>query len=454
MSKEAAFCSWCFTRSAHILTEQNFARRNVYKCGSCEKRTVECRYCTHMARGDENGWDSELCAEHNGEIASFERNGADLQCLSDFETIFKRDTINLKGTGVKVACSVVGAAVLTPIAVAAAPAVAASLGAAGLLGAAGSGTAISTLSGAALTSASMAAIGGGTVAGGAAVAAVAGTALGAHCGGKISNSYFGQVEGFGIRKVQGGNKHAIIFVNGFLSQGSDDIDDWKRGLKAAYRRNHWYHLSWEAKRLRDLGAMLGGAPNILASGAVAKLASTAGKNLAARASPLSGALIASDVLSNPWHSAMKKAEMTGVLLADAISRTPKWRFTLAGHSLGARVIYFALEELARRNHTKRIRDVFLLGGAVSNEPEGWERAASAVSGFINNCYSKNDSVLAYAYRIANAGQSTPIGYEPINTRHDRIRNLDRTPTVAGHMDWKCDLPSILESLRSRSSAAQ
>lgn len=439
------YCSWCFNKSNHVLREHNQLRRNIYGCDHCLKRTLECRYCNHMARGSEDGWDDELCAEHAGEIASFERLGLQLDDLSGYARIFERDSVNMKKVGIATACTIAGCAVFGPAALYAGPALASSLGAAGALGAAGTGTAISSLSGAALTSASLAAIGGGTMAAGTAVITATGAALGGYYGGMVSNSYFGQVEGFRINKVRGGNRHAVIFVNGFLSQGSDDTKDWQTGLDEKFRRNHWYHVDWEAKNLLKLGSMLKIAPRTFAKNVVVGLAAKGSKSAALRLNPLGAVMTAADLVDNPWHTAMVKAQMTGIMLADAIARTPKWRFTLAGHSLGARVVYYALEALATKK-VKRVRDAYLLGGAVSNHTGDWERAATAVGGTIYNCHSDKDTVLKYMYQGANLGRSVPVGYRPIRSQHHRIHNLDCTGIVDDHMKWKDALPDILWSL--------
>lgn len=439
------FCSWCFSRSHHGLEEGNLLRRSIFKCGKCQNRTVECRYCNHMARGSADGWDDELCAEHSNEVASFSRLDLQLDDLSQFATIFQRDSLNLKSVGITAACTIAGCAVLGPAALYAGPALASSLGAAGILGAAGTGTAISSLSGAALASASLAAIGGGTMAAGGAVITATGAALGGYYGGMISNSYFGEVENFRINKVHGGNKHAVVFVNGFMSEGSQSVGDWTSGLKHKFRRNHWYHLDWEARNLAKLGATLQIAPRALAQSYGIRMAARATKSAASKVNPIGAAMTVADVVNNPWHRSMVKAQMTGVMLADAIARTPKWSFTLAGHSLGARVIYYALEALSTKR-IKRINDVYLLGGAVSNSNKDWEHAASGIRGTIYNCHSDNDSVLKYLYRGANAGLSTPIGYKPIDSRYASIHNLDCTAIVKGHLTWKDAIPDILWSL--------
>jgi len=88
-----SWCSWCYKKTTHDLVEQNYLRRNVYECRSCKSRTLECRYCTNMARGGDK-YDDECCAEHDGTIASFEKLDMKLDRLEDYETIFDRDAVN------------------------------------------------------------------------------------------------------------------------------------------------------------------------------------------------------------------------------------------------------------------------------------------------------------------------------------------------------------------------
>jgi hypothetical protein len=144
------------------------------------------------------GWHDELCAEHDGTVASFESLAKTLDEIENYEELFNRKKWNLLKAGKIGGAMIGGALVIAPGALLAAPGVAAALGSAGLLGAAGTGTAIVTLQGAALTSASPAALGGGTVLGGTVVLPAAGAALGSTLGGVISNQYFGQIAGFDI----------------------------------------------------------------------------------------------------------------------------------------------------------------------------------------------------------------------------------------------------------------
>jgi hypothetical protein len=397
-------------------------------------------------------WDDNFCAEHDGSIASFEQLEIKLEELSKYNDMFKRHSINYIKAGKIGAGVIASTAVFAPLAILAAPGLAASLGAAGMLGAASTGTAISTLSGAALTNASLAAIGGGAMAAGTVVVTAAGSALGAYLGGAISNSYFGDIDHFEIKRIQRGNKHAVIVVNGFLSQEKNDVDDWMAHLEKHFSKNTWYHTDWESKNLHKLGAYIGNAPKAAGLEIAKEIAKRAARSAPKSMGPFALASHLSDLLGNPWHSSMVKAQMTGIMLADAIARTPGWKFTLAGHSLGARVIYYALEALSTQK-SKKIEDVYLLGGAVGGGKscnEGWENASTAVKGTIFNCYSKEDTILKLMYRGFNGFRSEPIGYSPINFDSEKICNFDCTKLVAGHMAWKKQFGEILTQLSDNS----
>jgi len=442
-----AWCSACFKKTTHVLIEKNTLTRNVYECQECHSRTLQCRYCSSMALSGKK-WDAECCAEHDGSIASFPKLELKLKEIADFGQIFQRDSVNMVRVGKYAAGAVGGAAIAIPFAILAAPVLAAAAGSVGLLGAAGTGTAICELSGAALTSASLAAVGGGTMAAGTAVITAVGAALGATQGGLIANSYFGDIKGFAIRRLRHGSKHGVIVVNGFLSEQGTDVADWEQTLSRHYLPDAWYHLDWEAKRLRDLGSMasasFGKLKNSVAIKAAAgRAAKAAGKKIA----PAATLTLAADLVDNPWHVAMFRAQQTGILLAEAISRTPGWTFTLAGHSLGARVIYFALEALSTQRR-KPIRDVYLLGGAVDRGDEaGWASATKPVRSMIYNCFSKNDEVLGTIYRTANGFMSDPIGFDVITHPSRKILNFDCTALVPGHMEWKQNFGEILEQLQ-------
>ncbi|SFL22841.1 Protein of unknown function [Rhodanobacter glycinis] len=457
-------CSACFKKTWHRLEQKNVLRRNVYQCMGldCGHYTLLCRVpeCHNFAMGHskghktrkdgsfidrfKDGWHSEFCAEHDGTIGSFERLGDKLNDISDFRSLFDGRKTNFVKAATITSAVIGGVVVIGLTAGAAAPEIAAILGNAGLLGAASTGTAISTLSGAALTSASLSAIGSGGVL----LITASGAALGGTLGGVVSSKYAGEIKDFNIIKEAGDCNNSVLFVNGFLNQAQDNLDDWRDGAGRIFKGYTLYLATWESKTLASLGGLFaGGASKAALSGVAIKAASRATKKAAGKFNPLGAATIAADVIGNDWHTAMVKAAMTGVLLADIMSRTPEKQYTLVGHSLGCRVIYYALEALSTRAAKPVIRDVILLGGAVGADDElGWRKATEAVSGKIYNCFSGRDGVLSLAYKGANALSSDPIGLRPISYQTQKIVNFDCTEFIGGHTEWKPKFDMVLSGL--------
>lgn len=464
------YCSWCHEKTQHRLVQQgNVFTRNVYRCRSCENYTLECRFCKNMARGKprdsarsrddgflaslRRDWNDELCAEHDGTVASFRKLSARLADLADYKDMFAPEKMNLYRVAKTAGAILAGAAVFCPLTYMAAPAVASALGAAGILGAASTGTAISALHGAALTSASLAAIGGGTMAGGMVVMTAAGAALGAVHGGVISNAYFRDVKDFRIEKVNEGSGPPLVFINGFLSEKDQDCSDWANAVRARFAGHPWYYVRWESGALSSLGHLatsVGSASKL--SAWAGKAASRASRRAASMLRPLTWSTWLARLLRNPWHTAIAKASQTGVLLADLLSRVEDTDFILMGNSLGCRVVYYALSALSTRStrQGRCIKDVYLLGGAMDGgDRKGWRAAAKAIKGKIYNCYSGKDRVLRYLYRPANAWLSRPIGLGPIAYAAKKIANWDVSDIVAGHMEYKASFAEILDRIHGR-----
>lgn len=460
-SNEYQWCSWCHKKTIHGLVEKNFLSRNEYKCSSCGNYTVQCRYCENMAtfkpaKTENDGlfmsikenWASELCAEHDGTIADFDKLNTKLNDLIEYETLFDRTKWNLAKSGKIAGGMVAGVAVFTPVAYFAAPEIASALGAAGLLGTASTGTAISTLSGAALTSASLAALGPGGMAGGVAFVSAVGAALGGTQGAVVSNNYFGAIKDFKITKVKDGSGPALIFINGFLSQKNQDSSDWVKAVSSKYPNNPYYYVNWESSSLYEMGNLLGkGLGGAAFNKFISELMKRGSKSFAQKLNPLNWAQTVSELIGNPWHTSMVKASMTGILLADLIARTNNPNgFILMGHSLGSRVIYYLLCALSTKN-ISQINDVFLLGGAVDRkDSKGWNEAIKAVKGKIINCYSNNDSTLKFLYQGANALSSSPIGLGNIEVSHEKLVNKNVTSTIDGHMQYKEKFGEILKGI--------
>lgn len=456
---ESQWCSWCHTKTNHKPVKKKILTRNEYKCVSCGNNTVQCRFCKNMAtfkpaNSKKNGfissikenWASELCAEHDGTIADFQKLDLKLNDLSDYETIFRKAKLNLAKGGKLAGGMVAGVAVMCPLAYLAAPGIASALGAAGLLGTASTGTAISTLSGAVLTSTSLAALGPGGVTGGMIFISASGAALGAANGAVISNNYFGAIKDFKITKIQNGSGPALIFINGFLSQKNQDSSDWVKAVSKKYPSNPYYYVNWESSSLYKMGSLIGkGVGGAAFKKFITELMKRGSKSFVKKLNPLNWAQTVAELIGNPWHTSMLKASMTGILLADLIARTNNPEgYILMGHSLGSRVIYYLLCALSTKN-ISQIKDVYLLGGAVDRKDiKGWETAKKAVNGKIVNCYSNDDNTLKFLYKSANAFTSSPIGLGDIELSDNTIINKDVTPIISGHMQYKEKFNQILQ----------
>ena len=431
---EKGYCSSCFNHTKHKLVEQNYVRRNIYQCTNCQSKTLQCRACHNFTRSGEK-WDDEFCAEHSGLIASFKALNKKLNSIDDYKKIFKRESINLKKVGTIAAVTVGSVAMVTPLAFAAAPAIGGAIG-----------TTVFGLSGAAASSAGLAAIGGGSLAvggvgmaGGAAVIGAAGAALGGTLGGVVSNSYFSDVKDFGIIKIKSGHGTPVLFINGFLTQKDEDTSDWEKQLRKLYPDNPWYHVTWESKRLLDLGtSVLGGSGKEAIRKAVEELAKKATKEGSKKLGPIGPVLAAFSIVNNPWSVALIKAEQTGVLLADILARTNE-KYILCGHSLGARVIYRTLDALSSKEN-QFVLNAHLLGGAVGSDAESWYKVKKAVAGNIVNYRSNNDYVLFTMYKLGTFFLSNPIGRHRINV--NGIIDVDVSSTVNGHTEYKKNFSKI------------
>jgi len=465
---ENQYCSWCFRKTRHMLIDHNIIQRNIYRCIKCGNFTVQCRYCKNMAKSKpavvieddsffnyiKSTWNDELCAEHDGKVASFNKLSMRLDDITLWADVYKyKEKLNLS-KGAKIAgCMLAGTAVFLPLSLLALPGFASALGSLGLLGAASTGTAISSLSGAALTSASLAAIGGGAVSaggfgiiGGTIFITAAGSALGGYEGAVIGQNYFGAVKDFDISQHNSGRGERIILINGFLSQKTGgDLSNWRTGLEENFSQKSWYSVNWESKSLYAIGSLIGkGVAGKAFTVFINKIAKRASKKAASKINPLNWLSTIAEIFGNPWHSSIAKASMTGIMLADIISRTKgRSQYSLFAHSLGTRVVHYLLLSLSTK-HKKYIKDVYLLGGTVDrNDNKTWKQASNSVSGNIYNCYSTNDDVLRFLFKPSTCFLKNPIGLGEIKSDADNILNINVSDIVSGHMQYKKKLPKIL-----------
>ena len=424
---KTGYCSFCFEKTNHQLIEENSFRRDEYICTNCSRKTFLCRFCNNFTKGGSR-WDDELCAEHGGEISSFTMLNHKLNSLEEYEVLFKRESVNIGKVSRITTATVGGVALLTPLALVAAPAIGGAIGV-------GMG-----LSGVVAVDAGLTAIGGTAILG------ATGAALGGTLGGVISNNYFGDIDGFEIKKIKSGEGEIVLCIDGFLTEDNDDTKEWERQLKELYPNNPWYYVSWESKKLHDLGKqILGHGGKKAIQSALGALAKKATKEGVKKMGPLGIALTALGVVNNPWSIACTKAGQTGIVLADILARTDK-KYILCGHSLGARVIFYTLESLATKKK-KNIQQVHLMGGAIGSNKKDWTQAKSAVIDKIYNYRSDNDYVLATMYKIGTFFASSPIGRNKIEVRG--IVDVNVTSFVSGHTKYKENFSLFAEGIATK-----
>lgn len=156
------------------------------------------------------------------------------------------------------------------------------------------------------------------------------------------------------------------------------------------------------------------------------------------------------LIDNPWSNALDRAKAAGHVLADVLNnRNLGVRpVSLIGFSLGARVIFYALVELARMKAYGVVQDVVLLGATVTASLKQWKEVRGVVSGRFVNGYSSSDWILGYLFRATTGGLSTVAGLRPVENIPS-LENVDLTEVVHGHMAYRSSMPLILKHLGFR-----
>lgn len=160
---------------------------------------------------------------------------------------------------------------------------------------------------------------------------------------------------------------------------------------------------------------------------------------------------------------MSRANAAGLILADSlIDRNLGVRpITLVGFSLGARVIFACLRELAARGSFGLIQNVYLFGSPIVNSKEEYLRVRSVVSGRFVNGYASNDwilgmctllylhlsliTILGYLFRATSGGIMRVAGLAPVEGVHG-LENIDVTKFVNGHMAYRAAMPRLLREV--------
>jgi hypothetical protein len=153
------------------------------------------------------------------------------------------------------------------------------------------------------------------------------------------------------------------------------------------------------------------------------------------------------LIDNPWTVSLDRANAAGLILADSlIDRNLGTRpITFVGYSLGSRVIFSCLKELARKGAYGLVQNVYLFGSPIVAKKDEYMKARAVVAGRFVNGYAKNDWILGYLFRLTSGGISRVAGLAPVEEVPD-LENIDFTDLVPGHMAYRTAMPRLLREV--------
>ncbi|KJZ72595.1 hypothetical protein HIM_07954 [Hirsutella minnesotensis 3608] len=281
-------------------------------------------------------------------------------------------------------------------------------------------------------------------AGGAAIITSGAAASGSIIGGRAANRRTGAVKTFEYRPLHNNKRvNLIVTVSGWLTGKVDDVRLPFSTVDPVM--GDIYSVLWEPEMLRSMGDTI----NILATEALTQglqqiLGSTILVSLMAALQLPIVLTKLSYLIDNPWAVSLDRATSAGLILADSLlERSLGTRpITLVGYSLGARVIFSCLQELAKKGAYGLIQNVYLFGSPIVVKKEEYLRARTVVCGRFLNGYNRNDWILGYLFRLTNGGIRRVAGLAPIEDC-PWIENMDLTEQVAGHMEYRKSMPTLL-----------
>lgn len=287
----------------------------------------------------------------------------------------------------------------------------------------------------------------GTVAGSVAVAASFGAAGAGLTGSKMARR-IGSVDEFEFKAIGENQNQGRLAVEILISGVVFDQEDFVRPWEGQNDNMERYVLQWESKNLIAVSTAIQDwltsriAMELMKQGAMMTVLKTL---LAALAWPAT-LVFAADLIDSKWTIAVDRSDKAGKLLAEVLMQGLQgYRpVTLIGYSLGARVIFKCLENLAENECNAGIVErVVLLGAPISIKDQNWEAVRKMVAGRFINCYATNDWTLAIAFRASLLSQGL-AGIQPINGLG--IENIDVTHLIEGHSSYLWASQLILERL--------
>lgn len=241
-----------------------------------------------------------------------------------------------------------------------------------------------------------------------------------------------------------------IGVCGWIWSPQDFESTWKE-LYKLLPSTEIYSLQWESTELQSLGRhLVSSAAASIAMQVAQKFAMRTmfAATLSALALPAS-ALQLSALIGHPWNIVFNRAKKCGKLLAfTLLNRVHGCRpVTLCGFSLGARLIFHCLEELARCKAKGIVANAYIFGAPVTADPKRWKSIRKIISGRLVNGFSTTDWILTL-HKNARM-QSNIAGLEAVPCYG--VENIDVTASIPGHLMYRQDICKTLKECEFGSS---
>ncbi|CAN6296836.1 unnamed protein product [Urochloa humidicola] len=287
----------------------------------------------------------------------------------------------------------------------------------------------------------------GSVAGSVAVAASFGAAGAGLSGSKMARR-IGKVKEFEFKAIGDNHNQGRLAVGILVSGFAFDEDDFWKPWEGWKDNLEKYILQWESKHIIAVSTAIQDwltsrlAMELMKQGAMRTVLSGL---LAAFAWPAT-LLAATDFIDSKWSVAIDRSDKAGKMLAEVLLKGLQGNrpVTLIGFSLGARVIFKCLQELALSSDNEGLVErVVLLGAPVSVKGERWEPARKMVAGRFVNVYSRDDWILGVTFRASLLTQGL-AGIQAIDV--PGVENVDVTELVDGHSSYLSAAQQILEHL--------
>ncbi|GAA6000303.1 hypothetical protein JCM10207_007949 [Rhodosporidiobolus poonsookiae] len=290
-------------------------------------------------------------------------------------------------------------------------------------------------------------------AGGAAIISSGATLTGMNIGGRAMARRTRHVKTFEVLPLHNNKRvNYILTVPGFMSGKHDDVRLPFSTIDPVM--GDVLSVLWEPDMMGDTGATL----KILTSEVLTQagqqvLAATV---MTALMSALQWPMMLtklSYLIDNPWSNALDRARQAGQVLADILlnRRLGVRPVSLIGFSLGARVIFFALVELAKQNAFGIVQEVYLFGATVTASNKVWRQVRGIVAGRFVNGFAMNDWLLGYLFRATTGGLQTVAGLRPIEHVPD-LENVDVTHLLEGHLSYRPRMPKLLAYVGFKTNA--